>query len=167
MKNLIITHLLGILLLSTTMISCGGPEKIEEEYTFEMKDTLTESVVNFEPTKAGAIYNKSKNVLTVYFANFDNPENLHGICCNSTGSDDKKTISFIVYLDDDSNIDVEESFLNYSDKDMMSSLNMKDYTMTGKIDLEEHKVEGELKYTHNEDPNLYAKTTFKFNLNNE
>lgn len=176
MRKFLISSLPGILFL--TLISCGGGEgeesssdgsveKIKEDYTFEMKDTLDESIVGFQPTKAGAVYTERSKVLSVYFANFDTPESKHGVCCNSTGSDDKQTVSFVLYLDDDSNIDFEESFLNYSNKNMMSSLNMVNYDMTGKVDLKENSVEGELQYTHKENPDVYAKTTFKLNLERE
>lgn len=127
-------------------------------------DKLPISFDSFEFSKAGALYDESSKTLSIYFANFENPEPKYGMCCGQTEKEDQKTLSFIIKHENGNKIDRKRSFINFTDVSNFRGLNMIDRTMNGQYEMKDGYVEGEFTYVNDLDSTAFIKASFKLNL---
>ena len=151
-------------------------EEIEESITLEIENFINDTTQgksigklpqefnNFDYSTTGALYDKNSKTLSIYFANFENPEQQYGMCCGLTKEEGQKTMSFIIKHDDAGEVDREQSFINYTNTEKFMGLNMVDRTMNGSYEMHDNYVEGEFIYTNDVDSSAFIKTTFKLNL---
>lgn len=133
----------------------------EDELSF---DKLPASYNSFNYTTQGALYDENSKTLSIYFANYENPSSIYGMCCDQTETGDQKTLSFIIKHTNGNEIDREASFINFTDTSQFRGLNMIDRTMNGEYEMKDGYVEGNFTYVNDLDSSAFIKTSFKLML---
>lgn len=186
MKKVLFITTIGISLISCSAqdsneeltnqnMEISEKEKITEIHKLEIVNFVNEegksnyeklpsSFNSFEFSKAGALYDESSKTLSIYFANFENPESKYGMCCGQTKNKDQKTLSFIIKHENGNKIDRKNSFINFTDDSNFRGLNMIDRTMNGQYVMKDGYVEGEFIYVSDLDSTTFIKTSFKLSL---